>query len=781
MLKMSKTKVRAIARPKLNLVFSLASFASLFLLAGVLGAQTKRAPVRASGVTVFKKQCASCHGEKGEGTKFYQKSLTGDRSISDLAKYISQNMPPGAKKCNPEDAKRVSSFIFDAFYSPLAQAKNSPARVSLSRLTVRQFRNAVCDLIGSFRPALPKETRHGLSAEYFNIGQVRSSGKVLDRIDPEVNFDFGVASPVPAQKDPYQFAMAWQGSLLAEETGEYEFILRTDQGGSMWLNDSKTPLIDAYVKSGNDHEYRASISLLGGRPYPIRLEFTKGVQGVENLDKLKLKPVQSASVALLWRRPKQTAEIIPERCFTPVIGQPVYAPLNSFPPDDRSIGYERGTSVTKAWDEATTSSAIETAGYVVRNLGDISGVHDDTKDRPARLKEFCRKFVERAFRRPLAPEDQNLYIDRQFKSGLEPSLAVKRVVLLTLKSPRFLYREAGEQASDAFDTASKLSFALWDSLPDPELLRAASAGELATKEQISKQAERMVADPKSWFKLRQFLLQWLKVDQYPDIAKDAKLFPDFDPSVSTDLRTSLELTLESVWQSESSDYRQLLLSDKLFLNGRLSKIYGGALPPNAPFQPVSLDAGERSGVLTHPYLMSSFAYLKTSSPIHRGVLIIRNMLGRTLQPPPAAFIPLSADLHPNLTTRERISLQTKPAPCNSCHDRINPLGFALESYDAIGRFRLVENGKKIDCGGSYTSRSGKIFRFNGARELGTYLATSDEAHAAFVEKLFQHLVKQPVRAYGANTLPELQDYFEKNEYSIRKLMAKIVTLTSMKR
>ena len=289
----------------------------------------------------------------------------------------------------------------------------------------------------------------------------------------------------------------------------------------------------------------------------------------------------------------------------------------------------------------------------------------------------------------------------------------------------------------------------------------------------------MIADPKAWTKLRQFLLQWLKVDQVPDIAKDAKLFPEFDPSVASDLRTSLELMLESIATSEKSDYRELLLNDKLFLNGRLAKIYGVKLPENAPFQQVSPNSNERSGVLTHPYLMSSFAYLKTSSPIHRGVMIVRNMLGRTLQPPLAAFAPLNADLHPNLTTRERVAMQTKAAPCNGCHDLINPLGFALEKYDAIGRLRRVENGKQIDCAGSYRTRSGKLATFNGARELGTYLANSDEAHAAFVEKLFQHLVKQPVRAYGAKTLPELQSFFETNEFSIRKLMAEIATRTAL--
>src|SRR5207253_383016 len=129
------------------------------------------------------------------------------------------------------------------------------------------------------------------------------------------------------------------------------------------------------------------------------------------------------------------------------------------------------------------------------------------------------------------------------------------------------------------------------------------------------------------------------------------------------------------------------------LNGRLAQLYGGDLPADAPFRKVAPRSGERAGVLTHPYLLAKFAYTSTSSPIHRGVFLARNVLGVSLRPPPDAFTPLAPDLHPNLNTRERITLQTSPTTCTSCHNVINPLGFTLEHYDAIGRFRDREKGK----------------------------------------------------------------------------------------
>ena len=228
------------------------------------------------------------------------------------------------------------------------------------------------------------------------------------------------------------------------------------------------------------------------------------------------------------------------------------------------------------------------------------------------------------------------------------------------------------------------------------------------------------------------------------------------------------MELDSIVWSEKSDYRELFLSDKTFLNGRLAGLYGVNLPPDAPFQPVALDPAERSGVLTHPYILASFAYVDNSSPIHRGVMIVRNMLGRVLKPPPAAFAPLAAGLHPDMTTRQRVEMQTKPAACNGCHGMINPLGFTLERFDAIGRLRTEESGQPVNCTGSYQPLSGPVAQFTGARDLSRYIAGSDEAHAAFVEKMFQNLVKQPVRAYGPQTLPNLQRNFAAQEYNIRK-------------
>jgi len=758
---------------RLSSVVVLAALTCVFVVRSAPAAETP------TGEKVFQQKCASCHGTAGEGTsKNYPEPLLGDLSIGELSRYIEKTMPedkPGT--CVGEEAARVAEYIHGAFYSPTAQARNKPARIELSRLTVRQYRNAVADLIGGFRQEAKPNEQQGLRGEYFKSRRHNGKDRAIERIDPVVAFNFEDKSPDAEKMEPHEFSIRWEGSVQAPETGEYEFLVRTDHSMRLWVNDLNTPLIDAYVKSGSGTEYSQSLFLLGGRSYSLKLEFSKAKQGVDD-KKAEEQPPAKAMISLEWKRAHRVAEVIPARHLSPGRFPETFVVTAPFPPDDRSIGYERGTTISKEWDQATTDAAIEVAAYVLVHLTELSGVKSDAGDREPRLREFCRKFAERAFRRPLTDEQRQLYIDRQFAEAGDPTAAVKRVVLLALKSPRFLYREVGED-SDSYDVASRMAFGLWDSVPDKALLDAAAKGQLATREQVVSHAERMLNDPRTRSKLRDFLMQWLKVEHVPDVAKDSATFPEFSATVASDLRTSLELMLDELIASDAADFRQLLLAESLHLNGRLAKFYGVDLPEDAVFQKVELDSGERAGVLSHPCLMTGFAYSATSSPIHRGVFIARSVLGRSLRPPPEAVVPFAPDLHADLTTRERVALQTKPETCMGCHRLINPLGFTLEHFDAVGRYRKEEHGKLVDATGAYLTRSGDRATFAGVRDLAKYLAASEETHAAFVQQLFHCIVKQPIRAYGSETHVKLRQAFAGGGFSIRKLMVEIIATSAL--
>src|SRR6478752_6798823 len=220
------------------------------------------APVAAAeknGKQVYAELCAKCHGEQGEGTdEEYPERLQGELSVGELARLIDKTMPyQHPEKIGAEESLLVSAFIHDAFYSPVAQERNRPARVELSRLTVRQYQNVVSDLVASFRKVGEVDRRQGLKAEYYKGRRFRTDDKVEERLDEQVNFDFGTATPVPGKTEDYEFSIRWEGCVFAPDTGNYDFVVRTEHALRLWVNDLERPLIDAWVKSGNDTEYKS--------------------------------------------------------------------------------------------------------------------------------------------------------------------------------------------------------------------------------------------------------------------------------------------------------------------------------------------------------------------------------------------------------------------------------------------------------------------------------------------------------------------------------------------
>ena len=723
-----------------------------------------------SGEAIYKNMCANCHGAHGEGTTEHAPDpLFGDRSLKELTQYIEESMPEDdPAQCAGADAERVASYIYDAFYSPIAQARLKPIRIEMSRLTVRQYENTVADLVTSFRGNNRWQGPKGLKAEYFKTRRDRREDRVIERNDPVVDFDFGEGVPEEGTFDnKEEFAINWKGAVLAPETGDYDFVIYTDNGARLWVNDTETALIDAWVKSGDQTEYRGTIRLLGGRVYPLRLEYFKFKD-------------KRASIRLAWRVPHHAEETIPARALTDDWFPETFVINTPFPPDDSSMGFERATTISKEWDEATTFAALEGAKYVSQNLSELSQSKRNDDDRDEKVRKFLDRFVEKALRRPLTDGDREFFVGRHFQDGVSVEEAAQRSVLLALKSPRFLYREFGQGDFDQYDMASWLSYSLWDSLPDQQLLDAAGKGQLADRDQLTNQCRRMLADMRTHSKVLEFLHHWLRVNQFPDIAKDRELYPEFDERVVSDLRSSLDLFLEDIVWSDGSSFEQLLQSDELFLNGRLAPFYGVELDARADFQKFPLPDQHRVGVLSHPYLMAGFGYDKTSSPIHRGIFLAKNVLGRFIKPPPIAVAPTAPDLASDVTTRERVALQTSPEVCQSCHQLINSLGFSLEHFDTLGRYRDQEGTKPIDATGHYFSTSGEQVVFNGSEELAKFLAASPEPQTAFVNQLFQALIKQPVQAFGLEEMPRLQQEFATNGGNIQSQVVEIAVSSALK-
>jgi len=228
--------------------------------------------------------------------------------------------------------------------------------------------------------------------------------------------------------------------------------------------------------------------------------------------------------------------------------------------------------------------------------------------------------------------------------------------------------------------------------------------------------------------------------------------------------------------SPRSDYRELLLDQHLYLNERLARFYEAEPLQGDTLQRVTLPGRSNSGILTHPFLLAAHAYHDNTSPIHRGVFISRKVLGRLLKPPVEAVTFKDEEFDPSLTMREKVTKLTKATSCMECHKIINPVGFSLENFDAVGRHRVSDNEKPVNTTSRYIDEDETAVQIGNVRELAELAAGSKLAHEKFITTLFHHFTKQSINAYGLDTKASLHAKFIKSGYNIRTLLVELATL-----
>jgi hypothetical protein len=373
-----------------------------------------------------------------------------------------------------------------------------------------------------------------------------------------------------------------------------------------------------------------------------------------------------------------------------------------------------------------------------------------TADLPADPEERARAFIERfwarAYRRPLDSleiDEKKVVFDRgpELYPELDPFVAGVRVTLEAfLQSPFFVYRteltvnDAGNglAALSSWEIASRLSYALWNSMPDEELFAAAASDALATPEGLEAQIERLLAAERGRVVLRDFFDQLYQAEQYEGLTKSATLYPDFDPALGAQMRTELAKFVEHVVFDLQGGARELLTSTTTFVTPELASIYGidpGSLPAADAdgFSQVSLDPAQRSGLLTRLGFLAWKGTETEPDSILRGVFVNLRIICQNLPPPPDEA--MGAMLGDEQTNRERVEALTGEGTCGaSCHGvYINPAGFALEHYGAIGEYRAEDNGQPIDAAASFPFQSGAL-SYDGALEFSQLLAESPQVH-----------------------------------------------------
>lgn len=410
---------------------------------------------------------------------------------------------------------------------------------------------------------------------------------------------------------------------------------------------------------------------------------------------------------------------------------------------------------------------------------------------PAELEPAGRAFVEhfgrRAFRRPLAEEDVGRYLSLFLEGGehypeMDPVAAGARVTIEgMLQSPHFLYRVEssteiveGAVKLDGYEVANRLSYTFWNTMPSEALFEAAEAGELDTAEGVREWAAQMFDDPRTRNQLEHFHFQAFEMREYADLDKDAELFPDWRRELGEDMQTAAERFLVGEVFG-GGGIREILTSTRAYVNQDLAPLYGlEASSFGEEFEAVELDRSRRAGFLTRLGFLTKNATLRQPDPIHRGVFVNLNVICRPLSAVPN----LPDDLMPTGdTNRERIDSITGEGTCGErCHGNIiNPIGFALENYDAIGQWRSEDNGYPVDAADTYVFEDGRPISFTNGVELSQKLAEAPEVHACYIRQLLEYLYGRDLVEEDQALVSELTSRSIEDGLSVRELVIEVVS------
>ncbi|MBV1860130.1 MAG: DUF1592 domain-containing protein [Nannocystaceae bacterium] len=415
-------------------------------------------------------------------------------------------------------------------------------------------------------------------------------------------------------------------------------------------------------------------------------------------------------------------------------------------------------------------------------------------DSDACAREFVGSFGRRAFRRPLTETQTEQFMqlyaagDGLYESGSPFEQGIAIVVEGFLQSPSFLYRvelsapqaDQPTVALDDFEIASRLSYMLWNSVPDDELLDAAQAGELSEPQGVEMHARRLLEDPRAIDPVEDFHDQWLKLSHIEDLAKDPDAFPMFDNEVASSMREETLQFVRSVVYENDGSFADLLTSTSTFANDDLAAIYGLEGSFGETLQPVELDPARRAGFLTQPGFLAANAYFAETSPIHRGVFVQRQLMCTVIPDPPGdADLDLPASEGELVTTRDRVTAHTSPDYCAACHTLINDPGFAFEGYDAIGRERLEENGEMVNTAGVLLA-SGEQIEFTDAVDMAHQIADSEVARRCYLRQWFRYASARSEGAEDTCTLEGLDTSLADSDYNVRELLVALTQTASFR-
>ena len=745
------------------------------------------APAAAAGSRqLLDRYCVTCHNDRLETAGLSLQEIdtlhvaegaaTWEKVIQKLR---TGTMPPSNRPQPPAEARRAALDWLETSLDAASEANPNPGRTeTLRRLNRTEYRNAIRDLLALDVDAaallLPDESGHGFD----NVTVGNLSPALLDRYISAARKISRLA--VGARQESVESAVIRVPPDTTQEAHVRGLPIGTRGGVLVEHTFPQDGLYDVQVllarnRSGN----------VGGLrdPRPHELQFL--------LDRL---PIASFTIA----RPVDRDDTLLDRNLkvrVPVTAGPHQLGVtfardgDSLPETERQPLQSHFNETRHPRQTPAVYQVTVTGPYAPQGAGDTPSRGrifvcrpDDPRGEEECAREILSTLMRRAYRRPVSAGDVDgplaFYREGRAAGGFDHG--IEKALAAVLVNPEFLFRverdprdAAGAYRVSDLELASRLSFFLWSSIPDDELLDAAVRGELSRPGELERQTRRMLADPRSYNLASNFAGQWLQLRNLASVSPNPRLFPDFDDNLRRALREETERFFDSVLR-EGRGVADLLDADYTFLNERLAKHYGIPNVYGTRFRRVQLDPdSRRGGLLRHGSILSVTSYATRTSPVIRGVWVLSNVFGAP-PPPPLPNVPAleENEVVANLPMRERLAAHRGNPVCANCHRTIDPVGFALENFDAVGRWRDHEgDAASIDVSGGLPL----VGEFDGVDGLEAGLLSRPDLFAGTIaEKLLTFALGRGVEHYDAPAIRRILRATEPDGYRLSSLVVEIV-------
>ena len=731
--------------------------------------------------------CVTCHNQRlvTAGLKLDDADVANPGAGAELWEKVVRKLrtgmmpPPNMPQPSTEDRTALLSWL-ETSLDKAAAVKPNPGRTeTLRRLNRTEYQNAIRDLLAvdiDAAPLLPAdESGHGfdnvtvgdlppaLLDRYISAAQ-KISALAIGNTQTSLQSDIIRVPPDVTQEGHVSgLPVGTRGGVLFP----YTFVQNGEYDIQIYLARGYSGDIDG-LKDTQPHEIKV---LLDRTPIG---EFT--IQRPENGDdslidrNLKIRvPVTAGPHQVGVTFVKNSSSLIE------TARQPLQSRFNE----------RRHPRVTPAISQVSITGAYAPQGAdntPSRQRIFVCRATDPSQEQ-ACAKKILSTLMRRAYRRSISEADleRPMAFYREGKSERDFDAGIGKALSAVLINPEFLFRvEADPDKTTAgaayrisdLELASRVSFFLWSSLPDDALLDSAIRGDLRRPDVLDRHVRRMLADPRSYNLASNFAGQWLRVRNLTSVDPNVRLYPDFDDNLRQAFRQETELFVDSVVREDRS-VLDLLRADYTFLNERLAKHYGIPNVYGSRFRRVELGPGSRrGGLLRQGSILAVSSYATRTSPVLRGVWVLSNIVGAP-PPPPLPNVPaLDGNVPANLPVRERMAAHRASPVCASCHRTIDPVGFTLENFDAVGRWRENEGDSgSIDVSGTLPG----LGNVNGVAGLEDALLQRPELFAAtLTEKLLTFALGRGVEYYDAPAVRKILREAQPGGYHFSSLVLGIV-------